>query len=123
MRNKALQMMRTLNLIAEQVLETAPDENDCTSEENEVLAEVANFVNAFKQLPYAEAGPEVNTFHVTYAINARYVAKVKVPSNNIEDILEAAKEAYEDADFGELTDFVEAKPVIVENDSDIIWEA
>lgn len=58
---------------------------------------------------------------VTYAIDARHAVHVRAKS--ISEALEKAEGEYLDADFGELHDVVQARPVAVETKEDIVWEA
>lgn len=60
-------------------------------------------------------------FYVTFKVDARFVAEVK-DATSVEDAIEKARGEYETADFGSI-EVVEGKPIIVEDENDIIWEA
>ena len=58
---------------------------------------------------------------VTYRIDARHV--VAVHAKNMEEARRSADEKFMDADFGELTDFVETEAVMIEDPSgNYVWE-
>lgn len=60
-------------------------------------------------------------FWVTYRVDARFVAEVEV--DDIASALEAAQSEYIDADFGVLSDIIESKPIIIEDENgNYIWE-
>ena len=53
-------------------------------------------------------------YYVTYAIDARFVAKVEADS--IEEAMEKAENEYMDADFGDIDDVVDVEIVTVEDE-------
>lgn len=58
---------------------------------------------------------------VTYRIDARHV--VAVQAKSMEEARRSADEKFMDADFGELTDFVETEAVMIEDPSgNYVWE-
>lgn len=61
---------------------------------------------------------------MTFCIDARYVAEVHVRKDSTTaDILKKAREAYEAADFGKLTDIVKGYPFMVEDENgNYVWE-
>ena len=62
------------------------------------------------------------TYYVTYKIDARYIAEVDMGKATTEEILAKAREAWEDANFGEAQD-IDWEPVMVEDqDGNYIWE-
>ena len=61
------------------------------------------------------------TYYVTYKIEARFIASIKADS--IAEALEAAKDRFTDADFGEAED-IDGEPIIIENENgNYVWEA
>ena len=121
MEKSTFEMLKTANLVAEEILKVAPDEGDCTDEENEALAELANFVNAFKAVAKKEGEKEENVYYVTYKIDARYVTEVR-SVKDIEKIIDAADANYIDCNIGDFSD-IDGEPIIIEDkDGNFIWE-
>ena len=61
------------------------------------------------------------TYYVTYRIDGRYTMCVEADS--IESAKKEAELDFMGADLGEALEVVEAYPVIVEDEDDIVWEA
>ena len=61
------------------------------------------------------------TYYVTYRVDGRYTMCVEADS--IESAKKEAELDFMDAELGDTPEVVEAYPVIVEDENDIVWEA
>lgn len=62
----------------------------------------------------------MNTYYVTYRVDARYTAEVQ--ADNLEDALELAGIVFSDANFGDAQD-IDGEQITVEDESgNYIWE-
>ena len=59
-------------------------------------------------------------YYVTIAVEGRYVAEVE--ANSIEEAKELGWCEFEDANLNEM-ECVGSRPIIVEDEEDIVWEA
>ena len=122
--------------IAENLIAGAPVEDECSSEENDVYADLANLANSIGnagiaaqipdtweqgELELEEPGDEEDVFFVRINVTGRYTPRIIAKSPG--GAISKAIREYQKADFGEL-DEISGKCIRVEDENgNCLWES